>query len=187
MKVVCGLGNPGPEYESTRHNVGWWVVEEVQATFGFPPFRRAGRTRVSEGRIDGHDVVLVEPLTWMNRSGAALAPLARSENFDVSRDLLVVVDDVALDIGRVRIRPSGSAGGHNGLKSVEASLRTQEYARLRVGVGAGPPGADLADWVLTPFGEEDEQRVVELLPYLVDAVRAWVNEGAETAAGRFNR
>jgi peptidyl-tRNA hydrolase, PTH1 family len=187
VKVVCGLGNPGPEYESTRHNVGWWVVEEVQATFSFPPFRRSGRCRVSEGRIDAHDVVLVEPLTWMNRSGAALAPLARAEGFDVSRDLLVVVDDVALDVGRVRLRASGSAGGHNGLKSVEASLRTAEYARLRVGVGAGPPGADLADWVLAPFDEDDEQRVVELLPHLVDAVRGWVNDGVEAAAGRFNR
>jgi peptidyl-tRNA hydrolase, PTH1 family len=187
MKVVCGLGNPGPAYESTRHNVGWWVVEEVQATFRFPEFRRVGRGWVSEGRIEAEDVILLEPATWMNRSGAALVPLARAEGFDVTRDLLVVVDDTALDVGRVRLRATGSAGGHNGLKSVEASLRTRDYARLRVGVGVAPPDADLADWVLSPFDEADEQRVVALLPHLVDAVRVWVADGAEAAANRFNR
>lgn len=187
MKVVCGLGNPGPEYEATRHNVGWWVVEEVQATFRFPEFRRVGRGWVSEGRIGDRDVILLEPATWMNRSGAALAPLARAEGFDIARDLLVVVDDTALEVGRVRIRAAGSAGGHNGLKSIEASLRTRDYARLRVGVGVAPADADLADWVLSPFEEADEQRVVELLPHLVDAVRVWAIDGVEAAANRFNR
>lgn len=187
MKVVCGLGNPGPEYEATRHNVGWWVVEEVQATFRFPEFRRKGRGWVSEGRIGPHDVILLEPATWMNRSGAAVAPLAHAEGFDISRDLLVIVDDAALDVGRVRVRASGSAGGHNGLKSVEASLRTRDYARMRVGVGVTPPGADLADWVLAPFDEADERRVVDLLPHLVDAIRVWVADGVEAAANRFNR
>lgn len=187
MKVICGLGNPGAEYEATRHNVGWWVVEEAQATWRFPEFRRAGQAWHSAGRVGAHDVLLVEPLTFMNRSGSALAPLAAAADFDAARDLLVIVDDTALDVGRMRIRSEGSAGGHNGLKSVEAALGTRQYARLRVGVGAPPPGADLAAWVLSPFDEDDERTLVELLPSLVDAARVWLDEGPEAAANRFNR
>lgn len=187
MKVICGLGNPGPQYEETRHNVGWWVVEEAQATWRFPEFRRAGPAWVSQGRVGDHEVVLVEPLTFMNRSGAALAALPGIEGFDVARDLLVVVDDVALDTGRVRFRARGSAGGHNGLKSVESTLGTQEYARLRIGVGAPPPGADMADWVLAPFEDPDRDTVVGLLPELVDALRTWLENGVEAAGSRHNR
>ncbi|HSJ10829.1 MAG TPA: aminoacyl-tRNA hydrolase, partial [Longimicrobiales bacterium] len=113
--------------------------------------------------------------------------LADADEFDVASDLLVVLDDVALDVGRVRIRAEGSAGGHNGLKSIEASLRTRQYARLRIGVGAPPPGTALVDWVLGTFDGGEEQRMVELLPVLVDAVRAWIEDGAEAAANRFNR
>lgn len=187
MKVVCGLGNPGEEYESTRHNVGWWVVEEAQATWRFPEFRRGRRAWHSAGRVGEHDVLLVEPLTFMNRSGTALTELASAAGFDVTRDLLVVVDDTALDVGRIRIRAGGSAGGHNGLRSVEAALRTREYARLRVGVGPAPPGADLAEWVLSPFDEEDERCITELLPTLVDAVGTWIEAGVDAAANRYNR
>lgn len=187
MKVVCGLGNPGPEYDATRHNVGWWVADRLSHDWGFGAFRRERRAAVSTGRVGGHAVRLIKPLTYMNRSGAALAPLRDDPDFDVSRDLLVVVDDVALDVARVRFRPSGSAGGHNGLKSVEAVLRTREYARLRIGVGQPPPGVDTAEWVLSPFPEEDEDRIVGLLPELTDAVRCWVDEGAEVAMTRYNR
>jgi peptidyl-tRNA hydrolase, PTH1 family len=187
VKVVCGLGNPGPQYEETRHNVGWWVVEEAQATWRFPEFRRDGQAWVSHGRLGDHAVVLMEPLTFMNRSGSVLAPLLATEGFDVSRDVLVVVDDTALDVGRVRVRPNGSAGGHNGLKSVEAALHTRNYARLRIGVGAAPPGADMADWVLSPFDHVDRQRVIEQLPELVDVVHIWIEAGVEAAARRFNR
>jgi peptidyl-tRNA hydrolase, PTH1 family len=187
VKVICGLGNPGPEYEETRHNVGWWVVEEAQATWRLPEFRRAGSAWVTEGRVGDHDVVLVEPLTYMNRSGAVLASLAGTEDFDVARDLLVVVDDVSLDVGRVRFRARGSAGGHNGLKSVQTSLQTQDYARLRIGVGAPPPGAELAAWVLAPFEPADEEAVVALLPDLVDALRVWLDEGVDAAGNRYNR
>ena len=187
MKVICGLGNPGDEYEETRHNVGWWVVEEVQATCRFPEFKRRGNAWVSEGRIGAHDVVLLEPATFMNRSGAALSPFVAQQDFDVTRDLLVVVDDTALDVGRIRFRADGSAGGHNGLKSVEASLRTRNYPRLRIGVGAAPPGEDLADWVLAPFEPDDREKVVAVLPATVDAVRLWLERGTEAAANQFNR
>src|SRR5512143_2933042 len=162
MKVICGLGKPGAEYEATRHNVGWWVVEAVRRAWAFPPFVDHGVARFSEGERAGEPVLLVEPLTYMNRSGLVLAPLARLEGFDLGRDLLVLVDDVNLDVGRVRLRPEGSAGGHNGLKSIEAALGTRAYARLRVGVGARPPGIHLVDWVLSAMGPQDEEAVLEL-------------------------
>lgn len=187
MKVVCGLGNPGRQYELTRHNVGWWVLDELQEAWQFPEYRRDGAVWRSDGRIAGHDVLLIEPLTYMNRSGSVLAGLAGREDFDVAADLLIVVDDSALDVGRIRIRGSGSSGGHNGLKSVEAAVGTRDYARLRIGVGTPPPGTDLAEWVLSEFEEADEQRIVELLPHLVDTVRAWVEDGVEAASSRFNR
>lgn len=187
MKVVCGLGNPGQQYEMTRHNVGWWVLDETQETWNFEEFRHQGAAWLSQGVIGGEDVLLVEPLTYMNRSGDVLAGLAGRDDFDVRSDLLIVVDDVALDVGRVRIRGSGSSGGHNGLRSVEAAVGTRDYARLRIGVGAPPPGADRAEWVLSEFEEADEQRLVKLLPHFVDAVRAWVEDGVEAAGSRFNR
>lgn len=187
MRIVCGLGNPGREYELTRHNVGWWVLDEAQEVFGFEEFRQRGAAWVSEGGIGSEDVILIEPLTYMNRSGAVLAPLRTQAGFDPGRDLLVVVDDIALDVGRVRIRAGGSSGGHNGLKSIEDVLGTQDYARLRIGVGAPPPDADRADWVLSMFSEDDEQRIVDMLPDLVSAVRTWIEDGVEAAGDRFNR
>jgi PTH1 family peptidyl-tRNA hydrolase len=186
LKVVLGLGNPGPRYDDTRHNVGWWVMDRLAHDWGAGPFRKEGPALVADGAFAGHPVRLLKPLTYVNRSGAALtAPELRG--LDPSHDLLVVVDDAALDVGRVRFRPRGSAGGHNGLKSVEAVLGTPEYARLRVGVGVCPPGADLADWVLSPMPGPDEQVVTDLLPELARAVEAWVEHGTESALSRFNR
>jgi PTH1 family peptidyl-tRNA hydrolase len=187
MKVIAGLGNPGAEYDSTRHNVGWWVVDRLAYDWGFGAFRKERRSLEVSGRAGDHRVRLVKPTTFMNRSGAALAPLRGDEEFDVSSDLLVVIDDASLDVGRVRFRPGGSAGGHNGLKSVEAALGTREYPRLRVGVGRAPGGVDLADWVLSPLPEEDEDRIVGLLPELTRAVEVWLDEGTEAAMNRFNQ
>jgi len=187
MKVVLGLGNPGPEYDATRHNVGWWVVDRLAYDWDFSPFHREGRSVRTEGVVALEEVLLVKPTTYMNRSGAALRALADLEGFDPSEDLLVVVDDAALDVGRVRFRPEGSAGGHNGLKSVSGALQSNDYARLRIGVGKKPSGVELADWVLAPMPEEDEDVVVGLLPELTHAVEAWIAEGVEAAMNRFNR
>ena len=120
-------------------------------------------------------------------SGLALRFLQDLEEFDPAQDLLVVVDDAALDVGRVRFRPSGSPGGHNGLKSVSGALRTNEYPRLRIGVGRAPEDVDLVDWVLSPMPEEEEEVVVGLLPELTRAVEVWLEEGTEAAMNRFNR
>jgi PTH1 family peptidyl-tRNA hydrolase len=187
MKVVMGLGNPGPEYDDTRHNVGWWVVDRLAYDWDFETFRRDGRTLVSEGSVGGEPVRLVKPTGYMNRSGLAVGSFAEIEGFDPSRDLLVVVDDAALEVGRVRFRPEGGAGGHNGLKSVSGALQSEGYARLRVGVGRKPEGTDLSDWVLSPMPGEDEEVVVGLLPQLTEAVAVWVAEGVEAAMNRFNK
>lgn len=182
-----GLGNPGPEYDATRHNVGWWVADRLAYDWDFPVFRRDGRALVSEGNVADALVRLMKPTTYMNRSGLTARSLDEMEDFDPSVDLLVVVDDAALDVGRVRFRPEGSPGGHNGLKSVAGALRSNAFARLRVGVGKKPDGVDLSDWVLSPMPEEDEDVVVALLPELSQAVATWVSEGVEAAMNRFNR
>jgi PTH1 family peptidyl-tRNA hydrolase len=187
MKVVMGLGNPGPEYDATRHNLGWWVADRLAYDWDFDPFRRDGRALVTEGTVASERVRLVKPTTYMNRSGLAMRPLLETKGFDPVEDLLVVVDDAALDVGRVRFRPEGGAGGHNGLKSVSGALQSNAYARLRVGVGKKPDGVDLSDWVLSPMPEEDEDVVVGLLPELTEAVAVWVAEGVESAMNRFNR
>ena len=187
MKVVIGLGNPGPEYDATRHNVGWWLVDRLAYDWDFGPFKREGRAFVSEGSVGEESLWLMKPTTYMNRSGLALRPLRQVEDFDPSADLLVVVDDAALDVGRVRFRPEGGAGGHNGLKSMSGALQSNEYARLRIGVGQKPEEVDLSDWVLAPMPDEDEDVVVELLPDLTEAVEAWIGEGVEAAMNRFNR
>lgn len=187
MKVVCGLGNPGDEYAATRHNVGWRVIDEARRRWGFGSWQREGRARIVRGRFDGIIVQIVKPVTFMNRSGSALAWLHLADRFDLAKDLLVVVDDTALDVGRIRIRAGGSAGGHNGLKSVEAVLGTRDYPRMRIGVGASPAGVDQADWVLSDFEADDAETIRQRVPAMVDAVEVWVTEGTEAAANRFNR
>jgi PTH1 family peptidyl-tRNA hydrolase len=162
--------------------VAWWLLERAREQWRFPPFRRDGAARVSSGLLEGEQVLLLKPWTYVNRSGRALLALLKNEDWDPARDLLVAVDDVALDVGRVRLRASGSSGGHNGLKSVEAVLRSQAYARLRIGVGGPGPGIDMADWVLSPMPEEDRTVIDGLMPELVEVVVEWVSAGVEAAA-----
>lgn len=182
MKVIVGLGNPGAEYHWTRHNVGWWLLDQLQQQWRFDKFRRDGNAVAAEGRFEEQDVLLIKPMTYMNRSGAAVGRLLSEPEFKPSEDMLVIVDDVALPVGRSRIRARGSAGGHNGLKSIEATLRSQEYARLRIGVGEVPPGLDMADWVLGSFEEDEEKQVREQFPVLLDVVGAWLRAGVEEAS-----
>jgi PTH1 family peptidyl-tRNA hydrolase len=192
MKIVVGLGNPGPEYERTRHNVGWWVVDHLADVWRFSAdgWKRDAQSRVSTGSAKGVRVKLVKPQTYMNLSGGALRPYLRREGFRAASDMLVIVDEVALPIGSFRIRARGSAGGHNGLKSVEGAVGSQEYARLRIGVGPEDPTrrrGDLADYVLGDFGKREEKIVRELMPTLTELVETWLTDGAEAAMNRFNR
>ncbi len=139
------------------------------------------------GTRDGLEVRLVKPTTYMNRSGAALAPLRSFPGFDPSKHLLVLVDDVALPVGRFRLRGAGSAGGHNGLKSVEGALQRQDYARLRIGVGPVPAGLDdLAEFVLEEFPAEEWEQIAPLLDPMAEAVECWLADGIEAAMNRYN-
>ncbi len=143
---------------------------------------------MAEGTWSGHAVRILEPQTYMNRSGAAIAPLLDLPAFDPSRDLLILVDEVALPLGRFRLRGSGSAGGHNGLKSVEGALRRQDYARLRIGVGPRPAELDeLSDYVLETFPRDERRILDDLLDPMAEAVETWVDEGIEIAMTRHNR
>jgi PTH1 family peptidyl-tRNA hydrolase len=190
VKVVLGLGNPGPEYERTRHNVGWWLADHLADVWRFDGWKKDGQSRVASGIVAGQRVRLVKPLTYMNLSGAALRPYLRREHWDLSKDLLVVVDEVALPVGSYRIRARGSAGGHNGLKSVEGALHSQEYARLRIGVGPEDPArrrGDLADYVLSDFGKREAATVTDLLPACAEVVESWLRDGTETAMTRHNK
>ncbi|MFI5236207.1 MAG: aminoacyl-tRNA hydrolase, partial [Gemmatimonadales bacterium] len=176
------------EYEGTRHNAGFWLADHLARRWSFGPFRRDGQSRQSSGRRQGEEVQLLKPQTYMNRSGAALAPLRSLLTFDPARDLLVLVDDVAIPVGTFRLRGAGSAGGHNGLKSIEGSLRRQDYPRLRIGVGPVPAGFfDLADFVLAEPPRGDRAAIEELLEPMSQAVEVWLSDGIEVAMNRFNR
>lgn len=187
MKVLACLGNPGPEYSTTRHNVAWWLADGLVRTWGLGRVRREGSAAVATGRVEGVQVRLMKPLTYMNRSGAAIASLRRSKDLDLASDLVVVVDDVALDPGRARFRATGSAGGHNGLKSVESALGTRDYPRLRIGVGAKPAGMDLADWVLSSPPPDDRRAIQSTFPELTDCLALWITDGLEAAMSRCNQ
>jgi peptidyl-tRNA hydrolase, PTH1 family len=164
------------------------LADHLARRWKLPPFKRVPAARETRGRMAGNDVVLLKPQTYMNRSGAALASLRALPGFDPARDLLILVDEFALPLGRFRLRGAGSAGGHNGLKSIEGALRRQDYARLRIGIGPLPPGVgDSADFVLGEFSREERSALEELLEPMSQAVDCWLGEGIEVAMNRFNK
>ena len=188
--MIVGLGNPGQEYELTRHNVGWMVVDHLADVWHFDGWRRDGDSMVAAGRAVGCAVRLVKPQTFMNLSGDALRPYLRRPMFDPTQDLLVIVDDVALPLGRVRLRPDGSAGGHNGLRSIEGALSSRTYARARIGVAPLDPrrrGPDLADFVLSPFAKDERVEMLAQMPRYASAVETWLTDGIERAMSLYNR
>ena len=185
-KVIVGLGNPGREYENTRHNAGWWLLDALAQSWGVGKFRVEKSQANATTRVEPFQVRLIKPLTYMNRSGSVLVPLKRMNALDLTKDLLVIVDDVALEPGRVRFRPSGSAGGHNGLKSIEQTLGSKDYPRLRLGVGAKPPAMDLADCVLGPMPKADRRLLEERFPDLIRGVEIWMRDGIEAAMDACN-
>ena len=189
VKVIVGLGNPGKEYERTRHNVGWWVLDHLADVWHLDGWRRDGDARVVSGHVGSVSVRLVKPQTYMNLSGAVLRPYLRRAGWSPQHDLLIVVDEAALPLGGFRFRARGSSAGHNGLKSIEGALGHQDYARLRIGIGppTGRNRGDLADYVLSDFGKSDAKVVQELMPTFAEGIEAWLNEGIEPVMNRFNR
>lgn len=186
MKVVVGLGNPGPKYRGTRHNIGFAVVDELAQRAGVefesaPVDALVARVR----RPDlGEPVLLAKPMTFMNRSGDAVGGLLRYYKVDPA-DLLIVVDEVQLPLARLRARPRGSAGGHNGLKSIEQHIG-QDYARLRVGVGRGESRRDLADHVLAKFDADEAADVAAMTARAADAAETFITDGIDVMMNRFN-
>ena len=191
MKVILGLGNPGREYAATRHNVGWWLIDHLADVWHLDGWKKDGESQVANGAVGGVKVRLVKPQTYMNLSGQALKNYARRPFWSAAKDLLVVVDEVQIPVGRFRIRARGSAGGHNGLKSVEHALDSQEYGRLRIGVGPADERKgiykDLADFVLAPFSRDERDDVLSLLPQLTAATETWLRDGVEKAMNLHNR
>ena len=191
MKVIVGLGNPGREYAATRHNVGWWLIDHLADVWHFDGWKKDAESHIANGVVEGVKVRLVKPQTYMNLSGQALKNFVRRPFWSPAKDLLIVVDEVQLPVGRIRIRPQGSAGGHNGLKSVEHALGTREYARLRIGVGPSEERKgiypNLADFVLAPFARDEKEDILALMPQLTSTVEIWLREGVEKAMNIHNR
>jgi PTH1 family peptidyl-tRNA hydrolase len=191
LKVIVGLGNPGREYAATRHNVGWWLIDHLADVWHFDGWKKDGESHVTSGTVGNVKVRLVKPQTFMNLSGQALKPYLRRPFWSAAKDLLIVVDEVQLPVARMRIRPRGSAGGHNGLKSIEHALDSQEYARLRIGVGPSEERKgvypNLADFVLAPFARDEREDILAMMPELTAAVETWLREGAEKAMNLHNR
>ena len=191
MKVIVGLGNPGKEYEQTRHNVGWWLIDHLADRWGFAGWKKDGQAKVAQGQLPGvkEIVRLVKPQTYMNLSGGVLVQYARRPFWAAANDLLVVVDDVAIPAGTWRFRPEGGAGGHNGLKSIDSSLGTQKYPRLRLGVGdpERAPGGPLTDFVLGAVGKREGDAIRGLFDVEAEAVEAWVKGGNKAALDVLSR
>lgn len=186
MKIIVGLGNPGRRYDATPHNLGFQVADELARRWSLS-FRevRQARAEVAEGVVAGQPAMLVKPQTFMNLSGESVSVLTRQR--ELGEDgLLVITDDVALPIGRLRIRPRGSHGGHNGLRSIVERLGNEDFARLRVGIQ--PPWAveNLADYVLSKLPPLERKQLEEMIGVAADSAESWVREGATATADRYN-
>ncbi|MCA9284343.1 MAG: aminoacyl-tRNA hydrolase [Phycisphaerales bacterium] len=190
MKLIAGLGNPGAAYERTRHNVGFEVVDRLARRFADPatagPAKAKFHGLLLDARIGDERVLLLKPTTFMNRSGLAVAEAVRFHKLSPERDLLVVVDDLALACGVVRLRPDGGPGGHNGLADLEQKLGTSSYPRLRVGIDA-PGGVPQHDYVLGRFRPDQLDRLEPALDEAVDAAACWAVHGMTEAMNRYNR
>ena len=188
MVLIVGLGNPGKEYEWTRHNLGFMLIDKLGADTGIDAYRRECQSIVARGEIEGCAVKLVKPQTYMNLSGEAVACLfARHKLAEPGDNLMVVSDDLALPLGKIRIRARGSAGGHNGLKSIIGAIRTNEFTRLRIGIQPEHPISDSKRFVLDSFPGATRPAVAEVLEKSVEAIRAILRDGVLKAMTVYNK
>ena len=184
--LVVGLGNIGDQYEGTRHNVGFQVVDELAERAGLPVQKLKYRALTNTAQVGGEKVLLMKPVTFMNLSGEAVRPAA--DFYKISPDhVLVLSDDVALPVGKLRVRRGGSAGGHNGLKDLIRHLGTDQFPRIKIGVGEKPhPDYDMADWVLGKFQGEDKKIIDQAVKRAADAVELLLSQGVDKAMSRYN-
>lgn len=186
MKIIAGLGNPGEKYKNTRHNAGYMVTEALASKYNIK-----GRSNsrfnaiIGKGHVGSEEVLIVQPLTYMNLSGEAISKILNWYKADIS-DLLVVYDDVSLDIGIIRFRPDGSAGGHNGIKSIISSCGTQDFARLKVGIGPNPGEHLWASYVLEKFTLDESEILKKIIPLSVEAIEDYLLSGMNFAQNKYN-
>ena len=185
MKVIAGLGNPGDKYKGTRHNMGFGVLEELSDRWNIPIRNKEFKGLTGKGMFAGEKVILVKPQTFMNNSGECIGPLAKYYGV-APEDVIVVFDEIALEPGHIRVRAKGSAGGHNGMKSIIAHLGTEDFPRVRIGVGEKPEGGDLANWVLGHFPKNLEDDARAGIENGARAVEVILREDVATAMNLFN-
>ncbi len=185
MKLIVGLGNPGARYDWTRHNLGFLAVDALARKLGADVSKGEHHALTGRATAEGQRLLLAKPLTFMNRSGEAVQSLVAYYQIDLS-DLLIIYDDLALQPGQIRLRPKGSAGGHNGLRSIIRSLGTDEFPRLRMGIGGVPPGWAGADYVLSRFRSDQVPAVEAFANRAADASYVWLTQGLEAAMQQFN-
>ena len=186
MYIIAGLGNPTKEYEHTRHNVGFDTIDVIADRFGIGMGEKMHKAIIGKGHIEGNKVILVKPQTFMNLSGESLREIVDYYKIDEESELIVIYDDISLVPGKLRIRKKGSAGGHNGIKSIIAQLGTQNFYRIKVGVGEKPKGWDLADYVLGHFNKEETVLMQEAFRSAADAVTTILTEDIDVAMNKYN-
>lgn len=187
MFIIAGLGNPTAQYEGTRHNVGFEVIDRLAGKYQISVDTRKHRAYIGKGVIAGQKVILAKPQTYMNLSGESIRELADYYKVDEETELLVIYDDISLDVGQLRIRKKGSAGGHNGIKNIIAQLGTQVFPRIKVGVGEKPKHYDLADYVLGHFTRAEEEKMSAGYDRAVEAVGMILSGETDAAMNQFNK
>jgi PTH1 family peptidyl-tRNA hydrolase len=187
VKLIVGLGNPGIEYQFTPHNMGFLAVDRIAEECGVRVNNRHCRAQTARTRIAGHEVVLAKPETFMNLSGASVVELLREYDAKPEEDLILLYDELDLPFGTLRVRPRGRSAGHNGVQSIIGTLGTQEFARIRLGIGPDHPVGDGARYVLAPLKKAQLEVVSEILDQASDAVRVILADGVQAAMNRFNR
>jgi peptidyl-tRNA hydrolase, PTH1 family len=187
VKLIVGLGNPGIEYQFTPHNMGFLAVDRIAEECGVRVNNRHCRAQTARTRIAGHEVVLAKPETFMNLSGASVVELVREYEAKPEEDLVLLYDELDLPFGTLRVRPRGRSAGHNGVQSIIGTLGTQEFTRIRLGIGPDHPVGDGARYVLSQFKKAQLETVSEVLDQASDAVRVVLADGVQAAMNRFNR
>jgi peptidyl-tRNA hydrolase, PTH1 family len=187
VKAIVGLGNPGPRYRSTRHNVGWHVLDELASRWGAAKPVKARNAQIMRATFEGEPVLLVKPLTYMNDSGKSVRGLVEKDGIPLE-GVMVVYDDLDLALGKLRLRAGGSSGGHNGIKSIQQHVQGKpgDFPRIKVGIGRPPAGVDPNDHVLTTFTPDERITIEESVKRAADAIEAWLREGIEAAMNKFN-